>query len=300
MKNVLTLIIILLIGSCSEKEPIEPIEPQRHPLLETTALYFDIDESDIQFTLIDTTEVVIIQDDMVYILDSLKTILTADEDTFENARVAQRNNGCTRGSINLPFPSGKTGILWRNSGTDYNYEIHYRIIGSVPTVWQQATRDAFNEWNSLASNRIKFREVFCGTTSTHFRGINVKLGSWAPSNQLARATVGSHYIVKSIWINQSAYSYTTRSLASATRVMVHEIGHNLGYRHTNQTSGCLIPGTGVDNNSIMRSFITSTSLPIFSAGDIAAHNIVYSNVAKPVAVCMGSLRGCPGNTGTCK
>ncbi len=171
----------------------------------------------------------------------------------------------------------------------------------MPADWAQATRDAMAAWNNLASNRITLVEVNCGAMySPYARGIYITLGQFPPDT-LAVATVGSHYNFKKIWINTNGTGFTSGDLARFTRVMVHELGHNLGYRHTDQTAGCQIPGTPAnDNLSIMRSVVQPNWVPIFSPDDIAAHNIVYGNVSNPAEVCMGFLRGCSGNTGTCR
>ncbi len=101
------------------------------------------------------------------------------------------------------------------------------------------------------SRRSKLHIVQVGTQAE--ANINVFMGAYDAANWVARATLptgnGSGYLEINPRFNDMAANQKLFAMA-------HEMGHNIGFWHTDQTTGTLIPGTPVtDANSVMNSFV---------------------------------------------
>jgi hypothetical protein len=132
----------------------------------------------------------------------------------------------------------------------YVYNIKYFLESSVPTEWRPSITQAINEWNAVGGAKVRFSEV---TTSSQ---ANIRVNSmFEDANWVARAELpypdGSPGHV--LTINTK---FNGMSSGEKLFTMVHEMGHNIGFLHTNQTDGTLIPGTPEsDPNSVMNSFV---------------------------------------------
>ncbi len=144
--------------------------------------------------------------------------------------------------------------------------------------WRNASIQAINRWNAINSGiNLNIRTSIANAHvqimyDSHDPNVYLKpnafgRGSWPLRNGLPG---------KKIWINPD-FDSTNRSICNKpiTRSMrianvQHELGHNLGITHTNDSFGSLIPGTpNTDFQSVMNGG-SPCEINDFSTGDIAA------------------------------
>lgn len=162
---------------------------------------------------------------------------------------------------------------------DEKYRIAVRIGSNIPTAWRQATINAMNQWNNLPNNRIYFYTYNKTCDIREWDGITVGLYSESDETVAARANLPSQRPGRLVKINTNYWRYSTSNTPVFTRVMIHEFGHAIGYRHTDQTNGCYINGsTTTDSESIMNSQLNAGLAGNgFSNSDKTAHNLLYPN-----------------------
>ena len=165
-------------------------------------------------------------------------------------------------------------------------------MSSGPTIWpyyEQSVREALKTY-SLVSNFLFEFEILPHTmqefTSTN-DGIFILPDSEDPSVNLSSSTLGlaefplNGSFGRKIWIN------TDESISSSDRVrlIIHELGHTIGFKHTNESvgsDGSRIPGTPIsDYWSVMNQGFTNTPpmSPITSHDAIAFSEIYPQNRA---------------------
>jgi FAD/FMN-containing dehydrogenase len=148
--------------------------------------------------------------------------------------------------------------------------------------WHSASVEAINNWNASASangSKIRFSIVTSGEHILINDGFNVN-EDWVGRATLPYSfynwnthTNGPVNPGKTLELNQH---YNYYSMSQKVNTVAHELGHNIGYKHTNQSEGQHIPGTPTsDPNSVMHS--TSHPWYGFTAGDILAMKVVYPN-----------------------
>ncbi len=120
------------------------------------------------------------------------------------------------------------------------------------TTWQTAISDAIVKWNSVGA-RVGFVETstrsYADITITDYTDLDSNTIAWAYYPH-SSTTPG-----REISINRK-YDYLSSN--RKLNAIMHEIGHTVGFRHTNTTDGDHITGTatsGNDNSSIMHSSI---------------------------------------------
>ncbi len=162
-------------------------------------------------------------------------------------------------------------------------QITFNIYSNVTDDWKQAIREAANQWNQTGG-RITFLEsnAICtgfpcnkgmpyGTPLAH-----VKIGMFnEPTSTVAMADLPTVNVPgKYIKIN---VNHNNLSSSVKLNAMVHEMGHIIGYAHTdNPTIGFHIEGTPYeDDASVMYSIVHSWLG--FSTWDIIAHQTIYPN-----------------------
>jgi len=145
--------------------------------------------------------------------------------------------------------------------------------GNVPAEWQTAIDQAINNWNgtdclvklsragSAAGARIIFGIYTDPNTSTiAYASFPDAAGNPGPT------------------VNINLY-YSTLSASQKQFAITHELGHCLGFMHTNQFNGVLIPETpdAADPNSVMNATVLNWNG--FTFYDILSYGIVYPNAA---------------------
>lgn len=160
----------------------------------------------------------------------------------------------------------------------YNYTVNSAIApiitiyvpSSIPSIWITPINDAITNWNATDC-LVKLKKTSnANTANINFSTIYLNSGVIARAYYPTADGKPGH----SVQINTK---YNT-GLTTLQRVfaITHEFGHNLGFPHTNQTDGSLIPNTpNSDPNSVMN----STVLPWegFTPYDIIAFGIIYPN-----------------------
>jgi hypothetical protein len=158
------------------------------------------------------------------------------------------------------------------------------FTGQLPTDWHNATVAAINQWNAL-SNKLEFyinNVVIKGNNTSHIR-ITMYIDPDPNSTTVAYAEVSTGGPPGNYVRINTQYNNLPADLKMYA--IVHELGHTIGYRHTDQTDGSLIPGTpNVDGASVMNSFIAA-SWSGFSSWDAFAHTSMYPNVAPNAPTC---------------
>lgn len=162
-------------------------------------------------------------------------------------------------------------------------------LSSVPD-WQTAARAALVQWNAVNCSSVHLAEgtpadiVF--STTADFDQFTAAIASWP-----ADAPAGSHKPGPTIRVN-TPYSQTPNNASTKLRNMVHEIGHTIGFRHTNwqarneqQTppGANLIAGTPqTDAASVMNGGTATTAWAGFSGYDAVATRTLYYSLANCV------------------
>ncbi len=147
--------------------------------------------------------------------------------------------------------------------------------------WRNASVQAINRWNAVNS-KLKLTV----TTSFGNSHIQIMYDSHDPSVNLGSSTFGRGTFPTGnglpgtkIWVNPDFDSprFCGRAINQNMRIanVQHEIGHNVGITHTNQSFGSLIPGTPTtDAQSVMNGGRACT-INNFSSGDITAIKYLF-------------------------
>ncbi|HKP77434.1 MAG TPA: M57 family metalloprotease [Longimicrobiaceae bacterium] len=179
---------------------------------------------------------------------------------------------------------GKTGprYQYRTTNLVSSPKVHQIVVdvsglSSVPG-WQTAARDALTQWSGISGSYVKMVEGSPAdiTVSTTCTSSNVAAYASFPSGGNPGATV---------YVN-TCFGYSVTS-SQQLRNMVHELGHTLGFRHTNYTQlgetagteGAIqvtgTPTSGNDANSVMNGGTALNSWIGFSTYDQTAVRALY-------------------------
>ena len=208
-----------------------------------------------------------VQDFGSYVLVEGDIRITKDE-----LRASQKLSGNPRGPR---FQYRTTNLV----GSPKVHQIVVDVSGlaSVPA-WQTAARDALTQWSGISGSYVKMVEGSPAdiTISTTCTSSNVAAFASFPSGGNPGATV---------YVN-TCFGYTVNS-SQQLRNMVHELGHTLGFRHSNYTQmgetagtegAVLVTGTptsGNDANSVMNGGTALNSWIGFSTYDQTAVRALY-------------------------
>ncbi|WP_299438417.1 hypothetical protein [uncultured Aquimarina sp.] len=126
------------------------------------------------------------------------------------------------------------GVYYSNSR-----DITYYIERNFPRQFEYEFSWAAYHWSRISPN-INIRRTYTRSQA------DILVGAWYQTNTNAwaraalpdgRGNVGS-------WLNiNTAKDHEGSSGESTMALLIHELGHNLGYLHSDQTEGELIPGT---------------------------------------------------------
>ncbi|WP_109302186.1 M57 family metalloprotease [Aquimarina sp. AU474] len=164
------------------------------------------------------------------------------------------------------------------------------INPGMNTDWRNASRDAINRWNAVSNSPLRLN-ITSSQASAH---IQIMYDSQDPNVALAGNVFGMGEFPSAnglpgvgIWVNPDFNSnlYCNKSITQNMRIsnVQHELGHNLGITHTNQTFGDLIPGTSTTDNSSVMNGGQACTINNFSSGDITAIEYLFPWVGLPRA-----------------
>jgi hypothetical protein len=149
----------------------------------------------------------------------------------------------------------------------------YADASVVPTAWQTAIDQAINNWNSTDC-LIKVSRA--GSAA----GASIVFSSYTDPNTstIAFASFPNAAGNAGPTVSINLY-YSTLSASQKQFAITHELGHCLGFMHTNQFNGVLIPETpdAADPNSVMNAVVLNWGGYTFY--DILSYGIVYPNAA---------------------
>lgn len=289
-KMLLILIVSLIVSACSNesenyrseidisKSTVDNLLQENSILPDSLRYLKDYLINDLKFKEKDVVyqnDGFLLEKDMILTVEGLISLIDYNKVNGIDPAAHYASTGC--GILN-PSPVRANFCPGRNcSHDDEIYFIAVDIL-NIPNSWAQATINAINEWNNLPNNRVNFFITDRNCDIRAWDGIQVYLYSESNTNTIAIANLPVNgYPGYQIRINTNSTTYNSTNQNALTRTMVHEFGHTIGYRHTNETNGCFIPGSAtVDGNSIMNS-VLNPLLFGFSDSDIDAHNILYPN-----------------------
>jgi len=181
-------------------------------------------------------------------------------------------------------PGGKAGprYQYRTTNLVSSPKVHQIVVDvsglSSVSAWQTAARDAMAQWNAISGSYVKMVEgssadITMGTTCT---SSSVAAFASFPSGGNPGPTVTVN----------TCFGYTLND-SQRLRNMVHELGHTLGFRHSNYTQlgetagteGAIqvtgTPTSGNDANSVMNGGTALNSWIGFSTYDQTAVRALY-------------------------
>ncbi|MCB0596007.1 MAG: hypothetical protein H6557_24540 [Lewinellaceae bacterium] len=150
-----------------------------------------------------------------------------------------------------------------------------------PTAWISAITTGTQNWTNISNCRVKFTQVYSSGSAdliiSSDEASNTFLPSSLinlPSSVLARTkfpapTLGT--VCKFISIRKGG------NPTNRVNAIMHELGHALGYFHTNGSDGTLIHGTPTTDNSSVMYQITSSNTT-FTNGDLRAARLFYPDI----------------------
>ena len=180
------------------------------------------------------------------------------------------------GNVDFKAKHRKSSYKVNPTGTAYVY-----FNAGVPSSWKTQMLNAMSEWNALGGP-LAFYEYVYPYTNTGIGVINVRYEDFGSGDENVFARAGfpksSGSIHKEIKIN-SGYTGTTLYNSHKKKVSAHELGHCIGFCHTNTSDGSLLYtgnyacDTYDDSQSIMRQ--GRISWAGFSTCDELAYEALY-------------------------
>lgn len=150
----------------------------------------------------------------------------------------------------------------------YSSNVKLYIDPAVPAAWVSAVQGAVANWNAVSNSGIGMSIVSSQSASNTRVFMGFENASW-----IARAYLPSSNGRPGVSVEINS-NYNSLPASQKLFAITHELGHTIGFYHTNQTTGTHIPGTPtVDANSVMNSFVLNWNG--FTSGDVLATQILY-------------------------
>lgn len=167
--------------------------------------------------------------------------------------------------------TGPSAEHWRGPyivSNTYNSNIRIYIEPGVPAAWVTAVQGAIANWNAITNTRLGMSIVSSASSADCRIFMGFESANWIARAYLP-ASSGRPGVSAEINSNYNSLA-TSQKLFAIT----HELGHTIGFYHTNQNQGIFITGTPTtDANSVMNSFVLPWAG--FTSGDITATRILY-------------------------
>lgn len=219
--------------------------------------------------------------------NSTKRVFVAGKDILVNlsdARTRLKNT-----EISAPTVNGGNQRVYMYTVTPTNVaNISIYADNSVPAEWITALDQAIANWNSTNSHVVMKRVTATTTTTTKGKGrkktttttttlpyynilVNTLYNSSTSMVAEAFLPYSNGTVGNEVHIN-TYYNYLSSSYKTFT--LTHELGHSIGFTHTDGTYGNLIQGTPeTDPNSVMNSIVLPWNG--YTNYDLTAVNTIY-------------------------
>ena len=180
------------------------------------------------------------------------------------------------------FQWSTTSLVGQNK--IYGIKVDVSGLASV-TDWQTAARSALTQWNGMGGSAVYLVEGSpAAITVTTGYDADCGVAAWASWPDGVNPGTTIH-------VNTN-YCGSPNNSSTKLRNIVHELGHTIGFRHTNWqargegTAGIgavQVPGTpATDGSSVMNGGTATTSWAGFSTNDITATRTLYPSVSSVV------------------
>ena len=238
--------LIVLFSACSKEEKKDVVAADN---IEEMTSYLTSLGFDKQHIVFDKDRVIVEQDILMTLPELKQRVAVWKKDNSGVPQTEQRRN---------------TYIV----SNTYNTNVKLYIDAAVPSNWRTAIQGAVNNWNAVNGTRLGM-SIVTSQSGSHCR---IFMGN-ETANWIARAYLPASNGRPGVSVEINAY-YNTLAANQKLFAITHELGHTIGFHHTNQTSGIYIPGTPqTDANSVMNSFVLPWNG--FTAGDVLATQILY-------------------------
>ena len=225
-----------------------------------------------------------------------KVVYSAAEKTF----VVDNDGLISLSDAELRFknaPSSETSGAYRTQQRSYSYLVSAAKAGNitvyadatVPADWVASVDNAIANWNSSGSSIHMTRVTSNGTTTTTTNGKGRKKTTTTTTTGAADIVVTTTYDAATSAVATTYYPsysglpgrqftintfYNSLGIANKIFASTHELGHAIGFTHTDGSYGTIIPGTpqyeaGSIMNSIVSSWVT------FTQNDLLAVRTLY-------------------------
>jgi len=274
MKRVIFIPCLLLLFTACKKNVSESNAPTTST--EQTPLFQKLIEAGFSKDHIqDIGKYYLVEGDMLF--DKKNTDMEFFEDYFKNAPLATTDKNGERHWVTPTIVSNYNIENMKMDISEFNFGLELND-------WKRSSATAMGYWAGIANTSINFIRYPSSFGGDRFINVVDDAGT-LPNNVIAAAEFPSSGSPGfQIRINLDFLSDMTVSPGQRTYNLVHEIGHCIGFRHSDlanntepQNGAIAIPTTsaGIDNSSVMKAGTALNSWAGFSVDDIVAAQSVY-------------------------